>query len=326
MTGGTFMLSLDLGSFFATRLARHSAAVDRSQAKIASGVRLNSSADGPTDLFLADALRAQVEGGRQAQVNIQQSMSILNFAQENVADLFPALNKMRELVLSAGNGDRSDDNRNDIQVELEQLREQLKANFFDARDFRIPLDAPNPADRVLHFQVSGNPGDLVSADFNGLSAAFGEAIVSFYGYESVYNDPAFRPALEAKFGSPPPKPTDPHSTGTSFAQAFPQRLKVNSGDRADIGRALDAVDTVQDSLQRSVSYIGAIANRIDLRLNQTETFTNQMADFESKMRDTDVAFELTKLSTAQVVEQAAQAMLAQANSRPQRILELLSPR
>lgn len=69
--------------------------------------------------------------------------------------------------------------------------------------------------------------------------------------------------------------------------------------------------------------LGAYQNRLDHTINNLETSSENLTGAESRIRDTDMAKEMMEYSKSQVLQQAAQSMLAQANQQSQSVLKLL---
>ncbi|MBR3832996.1 MAG: hypothetical protein IKJ73_01625 [Lachnospiraceae bacterium] len=81
----------------------------------------------------------------------------------------------------------------------------------------------------------------------------------------------------------------------------------------------DAVKFVSD--QRSL--FGAYTNRMEFTLNSNENYAENLQAAESQIRDTDMAYEIMEHSKISILQQAAQAMLTNANSQPENVLQLL---
>ena len=107
-------------------------------------------------------------------------------------------------------------------------------------------------------------------------------------------------------------------------------LKVADVDAAEKGGVLDRADdaiTIVDDAIRQVSAerakLGAYQNRLEHTINNLGTSAENLTAAESRIRDVDMAKEMMNFSKNNILQQAAQAMLAQANSQPQGILQLL---
>ena len=98
-------------------------------------------------------------------------------------------------------------------------------------------------------------------------------------------------------------------------------LDVSSPDAANeaIQKVKDAINDV--STQRAT--LGAVQNRLEYTINNLDTTAENMSAANSRIRDTDMAKEMMNYTKMNVLTQAAQAMLAQANQQPQAVLQLL---
>ena len=96
-------------------------------------------------------------------------------------------------------------------------------------------------------------------------------------------------------------------------------ISSRDGARTAISTVQSAINTV--STQRSE--LGAIQNRLDHKINNLDTSAENLQAAESRIRDIDMAKQMTEFTTQNILVQAATAMLAQANSAPQNVLSLL---
>jgi flagellin len=327
------MLSLNVNPQFAINLSQQSATTDESMLRLSTGKRINNSGDDPAGMTIAETMRSSVNGSQQAQRNIQDAINIVKIGEDGVSGLLPVMDRMKELIVRAGNSTNTAADKDAIQAELDQQRGLFAQAYQTAKDFRISLDGKNNADRVLYFQTGPNANDLVSVDYNPLRNILGPMVISMFGYKDLYNSP-YQQILAGYGPSPIPKPDDPVPPppvgpnvppGTTWDQAFPKKLVVNSGLQADVDAANTFVTDNKAAIVGQVSYLGAIENRLQANLDQVSSFEISIADSESKIRDVDIASEMTKLTKSQVIQQSAQAMLAQANQRASQVLSLLRP-
>ena len=100
-------------------------------------------------------------------------------------------------------------------------------------------------------------------------------------------------------------------------------LKV---DGVDDSNALSAIDTIKEAVQKvstQRSTLGAVQNRLEHTINNLDNVVENTTSAESQIRDTDMATEMVKYSNNNILAQAGQAMLAQANQSNQGVLSLL---
>ena len=98
-------------------------------------------------------------------------------------------------------------------------------------------------------------------------------------------------------------------------------LSVDSHSNAS--NAMSAITQAIKSVSASRSKLGAIQNRLDYTINNLENYSENLTSAESNIRDTDMATEMVNYSKNNILQQAAQSMLAQANQSNQGVLSLL---
>ncbi|MFT5082227.1 MAG: flagellin [Lentisphaeria bacterium] len=87
--------------------------------------------------------------------------------------------------------------------------------------------------------------------------------------------------------------------------------------------AIDSIDNALETINDTRSQLGAVNNRLDFTVSNLSSISEKTSAARSRIMDADFAAETAQLSRAQVLQQASQAMLAQANARPQQVLSLL---
>ena len=93
--------------------------------------------------------------------------------------------------------------------------------------------------------------------------------------------------------------------------------------RESASKAIDAVNDAINQVSSQRAYLGAIENRLDYKIDNLQTSSQNLTSAESSIRDVDMAKEMTSFTNANILSQAATAMLAQANALPQNVLSLL---
>lgn len=99
---------------------------------------------------------------------------------------------------------------------------------------------------------------------------------------------------------------------------------LNIGTQEGASAAISSVDTAINTVSSQRAYLGAIQNRLDHKIANLDTSNQNLTSAESEIRDVDMAKEMTNFTNANILSQAATAMLAQANSLPKNVLSLLS--
>jgi len=95
------------------------------------------------------------------------------------------------------------------------------------------------------------------------------------------------------------------------------------GTQTMASAAINAVDAAINQVSSQRAYLGAVQNRLDYKIANLSTSSENLTSAESQIRDVDMAKEMTNFTNANILQQAATAMLAQANSLPQNVLSLI---
>ncbi|MCK9455914.1 MAG: hypothetical protein M0R31_01305 [Candidatus Riflebacteria bacterium] len=105
-----------------------------------------------------------------------------------------------------------------------------------------------------------------------------------------------------------------------------QALGIDRIDLTSVEGAEDALEKLNqalDTVSAQRSKLGAYQNRLEYSINNLQNSSTNLTAAESRIRDLDIADEMTEYTRNQIVSQAATSMLAQANSMPQTALQLL---
>ena len=108
------------------------------------------------------------------------------------------------------------------------------------------------------------------------------------------------------------------ATGKTFTI---KGIDVSSG--ASASGSIDTIDSAIKNVSSQRSSLGAVQNRLEHTINNLGTASENLTAAESRIRDTDMASEMSEYSKNNILQQAAQAMLAQAKSAPEQVLQLL---
>jgi flagellin len=112
-------------------------------------------------------------------------------------------------------------------------------------------------------------------------------------------------------------------------QASTDTMSITAGASTDLGTVqlgitnLDTANTAIDTVSSARGAFGALQNRLEHTVNNLSTTVENLTASESRIRDTDMAKEMMNFTKNNILNQAAQAMLAQANQNPQGVLQLL---
>ncbi len=258
--------------------------------KLSSGYKINRAGDDAAGLAISEKMRAQIKGLEAAQKNTKDATSLIKTAEGALQEVQDMLNRMVYLAEQSANGIYDNDvDRAALQDEVSALQTEIE-RIADSANFngkKLFADGSNIA-TDFQFQIgdtSNSYDQLVMSDIiTDANGADIKALISA--------------ALSIDI-----------STLTGAANAL---ATLKSGATG----AINVISTLRAKL-------GATQNRLDHTLNNLSVMNENITDAESGIRDTDVANEMMSYTKNNILIQSAQAMLAQANSVPQGVLQLL---
>ncbi len=155
---------------------------------------------------------------------------------------------------------------------------------------------------VVAFEAAGSSGTQI-----GLRSATGESISIKYGEASTATDVEAITGLQEQ----------------NSAEGSGSVSGIDISTAAGAQSAIDVVDVALEQINSTRSDLGAVNNRLDFTMSNLANISEKTSAARSRIVDADFAAETSMLSRAQVLQQASQAMLAQANAQPQQVLQLL---
>jgi flagellin len=253
--------------------------------KLSSGLRINKAADDAAGLSISQGLTSQINGLTQSVSNAQDGINVAQIADGALGTTQAILQRMRTLVVQASNSGTQDANSlNAIGTEVTSLNTQLGNIGSQTKFGQTQLLSGSYSGT---FQVGANYGDTVSLNLSG--SISGGVSASGLGLSGL--------AIA--------------STGFTTAGY--------TGTSAD----LTAIDAAITKVSNARSNIGASQNQLNYTVSNLQTAITNVSASRSNLTDADLATEVSKMTQAQILSQAATSVLAQANSAPQSILKLL---
>lgn len=117
--------------------------------------------------------------------------------------------------------------------------------------------------------------------------------------------------------------SDANMHGASAISTYKSGISIDISNKDTASAAADAIRLVSNYVSDERGKLGAQQNRLEHTVNNLTTASENVSAANSRIRDTDMAKEMMSYTSKNVIAQAAQAMLAQANSQPQNVLSLL---
>ena len=263
---------------------KNTIALSSSMYKVSSGQRLNSAADGPSDLAISERMRGRIRSNDQASRNVQAGTNMIKTAEGALSNIVDLLNTVRERIVNAANDTNTSAERGLIQTEVAALLEQIDENANVTYNSQKLLDGTWSSavanGTSLNFQIGGEVGLSIQLNIDAMSSS----------------------GLKLD------------GIGTNV-QAF----ATNSSLNVVLGQIDSAIETVLN--QRT--QLGSIEARLGFTADNLATENENLIASESTIRDTDMAREMTNYMKYNVLTQASQFMLAQAGQNAYSVLNLL---
>ncbi len=254
--------------------------------KLSSGLRINRAGDDAAGLSISEKMRGQIRGLEQASRNSQDGISLLQTAEGGLNESHAILQRMRELAVQASNDTNNVDDRKALQTEANQLAKELN-RITTNTEFNTEslLDGTSTGSGAFNFQVGANQDQTISITISNMTG----------------------------------------STGLSVATADDETADAIdiSSTNAVATAAITTIDTAITLVSEERSKLGAVQNRLEHSINNLGTTAQNLTAAESRIRDVDMAKEMMDFTKNNILNQASQAMLAQANQSPSAVLQLL---
>ncbi|MBZ4645385.1 MAG: hag [Clostridia bacterium] len=265
----------------------------KSLEKLSSGYRINRAGDDAAGLAISEKMRGQIRGLQMASRNAQDAISLVQTAEGALAESHSILQRMRELAVQSANSTlvstSSASDRDKLQAEMDQLASEL-TRIADTTEFntRKLLDGTlSTSSNALKFHVGANAGQSISLNIGKMTAT-GLSVAG---------------------------------TGPALNGASVKAISIASATEAD--SAITTIDDAIKTVSEERAKLGAVQNRLEHTIANLDTSAENLQASESRIRDVDMAKEMMEFTKLNILTQAGTAMLAQANQKPQSVLQLL---
>ena len=273
-------------------LIRNDRDLSSAMEKLSTGRKINSAADNASGLAISSRMTSQIRGLDQAVRNANDGISMVQTAEGALDEINTMLQRIRELAVQSGTGTTASADRSSLNTEFQALVDEI--------------------DRIVD-NTQWNGRNILNA------AAGGAANASTVAFQ-VGMDP--KQTISLSFGNF--LQTGVSGTFKSLASAT---LTLSAATIAlgitNASKVMVVTDLAIERVSSQRATFGAISNRLEHAIdNLTNVKTNTEAS-RSRILDTDYAASTSELARTQIIQQAATAMLAQANQLPQTVLALL---
>lgn len=269
------------------RLGETSDRLRTAYARLSSGLRITRAADDAAGLAIAEQLRADSRIATVSIRNANDGISIIAITDGAMDQMTNVLTRMAELADQSANGVYSVNQRSALQLEFAALGSELQ---------RIAQTTEFNGLKLL----SGGSTVTLQVGFDGSSLSQ----VTYSGVDATLRTLNLEGA-----------------TANSLAFSIIGTTVLDSQEAAR--SALDAVKASINSLTRQRGTLGSAEARLNVAITNLQVARENFSAAESRIRDVDVASEAAELTRLNILQQAAAAVLAQANQQPQLALQLL---
>ena len=264
----------------------NTANASKSMEKLSSGLRINRAADDAAGHSISEKMTRQIQGQTQGTRNSQDGVSLIQTAEGALNEVSSMLVRLKELSVQVTNSTYSDADKANIGSEMSALGSAIGDIYTKTKFNGISVFGTQTAVAGV---IASNDGTATAA-----TIAYGED-----GKQTVGINDARTVSLNAL------------TTATALAATTPGGVTVDL-----VEAAITEVDTTRAGY-------GAKQNQLDHSANNMSTTKENLQAAESRIRDVDMADEMMEFTKNNILVQAAQAMLAQANTQPQGVLQLL---
>jgi len=288
------IINHNISSIFANRMIKVKGwDVDSNVEKLSSGMKINKAGDDAAGLAVSEKMRAQIRGLRRAEMNAEDGISFIQVAEGYLEQTTNVLQRLRELAVQAANGIYTDEDRLYIQVEVSALIAEIDRIASHAQFNGMNL----LTGRFARFTGENN---ITGSMWFHIGANMDQRIQIFIG---TMNSQGL--GLKNPVGNP-------------LTASF---ISLSTVDKANA--AIGLIDKALTKVNKQRADLGAYQNRLMYAAKSLLTGYENMQAAESRIRDTDMANEMSDFTKNQILLNASISMLAQANARPQAILGLL---
>ena len=282
-------INTNLNSINAQRnLSMSQSSLAVSMQRLSSGLRVNSAKDDAAGLAIAERMTSQVRGMNVAIRNANDGISMSQTAEGALGKVADSLQRMRELSVQAANATNSASDKDSLDEEFGELAKEIQRVLGGTTFNELNILGANA--QAFTFQVGANTTSDDTIDITTINLTADATVTVVAG---TNNAGAGRAVID------------------------------NTANATTIQGVIDNIDIALDTISTQRAVMGASQSRFDSVIANLQISVENQSAAKSRIMDTDFAAETANLSRAQILQQAGNAMVAQANQLPQQVLTLL---
>ncbi|MDG0855233.1 flagellin [Roseateles puraquae] len=257
--------------------------------RLSSGLRVNSAKDDAAGLAISERLNAQVRGSNVAIRNANDGISLSQTAEGALSKVNDSLQRMRELAVQARNATNTSADKDSLDKEFGELSKEIQ-RVLGGTTFNGRAILATSAAGTQTFQVGANVTSNDRIDVATTDMTTATEITTVAG-------------------------TDNTGAGRAVID--------NTASGTTIDTVISNIDTAINKVSSERATLGAAQNRFDQVISNLQISVENQSAAKSRITDADFAAETANLSRANILQQAGNAMIAQANQIPSQVLSLL---
>lgn len=261
----------------------------KSLEKLSSGFRIVRAGDDAAGLTISEGMRSRINSLNQAMRNIDDGIGLTNVGDGALTEVHSMLQRLKTLALKSANGTYDQSNRETLNMEKDQILEEIDRIGSTTKFGEISLFSRADANAITPGWQPPELDDTIPLQIGGSAQA--EEVLDVERYY---------------IGS--------------------KELQLDKTDFSDVKKGQESVGYIENAIE-AVSKVrasfGAAYMHLDHTHNNLSVTSENMQAAESQIRDTNMAEEITKYTSSNIVLQSSNMMLTNANNLPRTILELL---
>ena len=266
--------------------------VNKDMEKLSSGYRINRASDDASGLAVSEKMRTQIKGLLRAEKNAEDGISLIQTTEGYLQESQNVLQRIRELAIQSSNGIYSSEDRTQIQVEVSQLIDEINRVASHAQFNGMNLLTGRFAREKGENFITGSMWFHIGANMDQRERVY------------IHTMTAQALGLQAVNGFP-------HSA-TFISLSTPERSNMVIG----------LIDDALQRISKQRADLGAYQQRLEHSILGHLSGAENLQASESRIRDADMAEVMVSFVKNQILIQSSTSMLAQANTKPQTILQL----
>ncbi|SFG24280.1 flagellin N-terminal helical domain-containing protein [Oribacterium sp. WCC10] len=268
-------------------LSQNTGNLNKNLEKLSSGFKINRAGDDAAGLAISESMRNKINALNQAEDNANDAIGLIQTAEGALTETHQMLERMTTLATQAANGTYATAADNDGNGDT-TARLNIQAEIDELK---------SEIDRIAS-----------STEYNGIKIL------------------THRNTKQFQIGTTSGEILKLRGSTMQVSALGNSNLRISAISVMTVSAANSAIDAIKKAVNQVSSYraqLGAKQNRLEHTINNLKVNNENTTSAESRIRDTDMAKEISAYTKNNILNQAAQSMLAQANQQPQAVLSLL---